>query len=127
MVTENLKKCRMIEQAAVHQKTWDAFLKTSKTRYSLIFLDPPYRSGLCLAAMEALCEGHLANHAIVVCETAPEETLPEQVGPLALSKTTKYGIPASFCIGRWDWGKESDKSDLPRELQSRHERACQRL
>lgn len=96
VVTENLKKCRMIERAAVHQRTWDAFLAASKTRYSLIFLDPPYRSGLCLAAMEALCGGHLANHAIVVCETAPEETLPEQVGPLALSKTTKYGNTRVF-------------------------------
>ena len=57
VVTENLKKCRMTERAAVHQRTWDAFLAASKTRYSLIFLDPPYRSGLCLAAMEALCGG----------------------------------------------------------------------
>ena len=96
VVTENLKKCRMTERAAVHQRTWDAFLAASKTRYSLIFLDPPYRSGLCLAAMEALCGGHLANHAIVVCETAPEETLPEQVGPLVLSKTTKYGNTRVF-------------------------------
>ena len=91
VVTENIKKCHMTEQASVYQKSWEAFLATSRSKYSLILLDPPYHKGLCLQALTALCERHLAPHVIAICETAPDEVMPERVGPLALSKTTKYG------------------------------------
>ena len=66
-------------------------MATSRSKYSLILLDPPYHKGLCLQALTALCERHLAPHVIAICETAPDEVMPERVGPLALSKTTKYG------------------------------------
>ncbi|MBQ3391208.1 MAG: 16S rRNA (guanine(966)-N(2))-methyltransferase RsmD [Clostridia bacterium] len=96
IIRENLTKCRLNERASVHQKLWESFLASSSTGYSLIFLDPPYRKGLCLAALEALCEGHLARHAIVVCETEPEAELPDAVGPLALNRNAKYGNSRVF-------------------------------
>ena len=91
VIRENLAKCRLSESASVYQRSWESFLASSSVGYSLIFLDPPYRQGLCLAALEVLCEGHLARHAIVVCETEPEAELPDRIGPLALDRTAKYG------------------------------------
>lgn len=92
VVRENLAKCRFEEQSATHQLGYDSYLKQTDRKYSLVFIDPPYGQGLALKALRLLQEAdRLARHAIVVCETAPEEALPEQVGTLALSKTTKYG------------------------------------
>ena len=43
---------------------------------SLVFLDPPYHKGLIEAAVAALtAQGWIAPHALLVCETAKDETL----------------------------------------------------
>lgn len=58
---------------------------------SLIFLDPPYRKGLIPTALEALsAQGWLSPKAMLVCETAKNETrdMPEKC-ELLLEKT--YG------------------------------------
>ena len=92
IVQENVDKCRFGEQSGIHQKGYDTFLKQTDTKYSLVFIDPPYQKGLALKALNHLHElDRLARHAIVICETAPDEVLPDTVGPLALSRSTKYG------------------------------------
>ncbi|MBQ3077443.1 MAG: 16S rRNA (guanine(966)-N(2))-methyltransferase RsmD [Clostridia bacterium] len=92
IIAANLNKCRLQDKGAVLQKSWDSFVASCKTKYSLIFLDPPYKQGLCLKALTALHErGCLAAHTIALCETGTDETLPEEIGPLRLSKTYRYG------------------------------------
>ncbi|MBU2497954.1 MAG: 16S rRNA (guanine(966)-N(2))-methyltransferase RsmD [Proteobacteria bacterium] len=63
-----------------------------KQRIDLVFLDPPYRKGLILPLLEALCEKKiLASSSIVVAESSKNEMLPESVQDLQKFKTRVYG------------------------------------
>lgn len=42
-------------------------------RFDVVFMDPPYRSGLAVQALEALDRGWLADDALVVVELAAKE------------------------------------------------------
>jgi 16S rRNA (guanine966-N2)-methyltransferase len=43
--------------------------------FDLVFLDPPYRKGLLEPALAALCEGWLAEKALIVAECAEDEKI----------------------------------------------------
>ncbi|NLT57692.1 MAG: 16S rRNA (guanine(966)-N(2))-methyltransferase RsmD [Clostridiales bacterium] len=91
VVQANVERCGFLDRAGVFQLPFEVFLRQAKGPYSLIFLDPPYGQGLVQKAVERLCDGLLARHAILLCETAADEQLPERFGPLALQKTARYG------------------------------------
>lgn len=58
-------------------------LPAAPTPFSLVFLDPPYQKNLvtpCLSALTA--KGWLAKNAVIIVETAKDETIP---------------LPAGFC------------------------------
>ncbi len=59
--------------------------------FDIVFLDPPYRSGLAVPALEALAAGGwLAPEARVVVELAKTEDLPELAG-FAVEDIRRYG------------------------------------
>ena len=66
-----------------------SFLRTARTRYGVIFLDPPYGKGLLERALEFVPDA-LEPGGVVVCETAFDEVLPETLRGLRLAKNTKY-------------------------------------
>jgi len=58
--------------------------------FDLVFLDPPYRSGLALPALESLRRGWLAADARVIVELAANETL-DPPDDLVLERERRYG------------------------------------
>ncbi|MGH7053136.1 MAG: 16S rRNA (guanine(966)-N(2))-methyltransferase RsmD [Stellaceae bacterium] len=67
---------------------------------TLIFLDPPYRSGLAGPALLALAAaGWLAPEALAVIETAARETMPPPVG-LTLLDERRYGTARLLFLRR---------------------------
>lgn len=59
--------------------------------FDLVFLDPPYHSGLIAPALEGLLAGNWLNeNAVLVIEVAANEVLPEQAGYMELDRRT-YG------------------------------------
>jgi 16S rRNA (guanine(966)-N(2))-methyltransferase RsmD len=66
-----------------------SFLHSCRETFDIVLLDPPYEKEMCLKAMEAL-PSVLNDNAIVVCETRPDEPLPDAVGALKLAKTYHY-------------------------------------
>ncbi len=72
VIIENAKKTHLFEKCRVSVSDWASFLKgaAGREKYDLIFLDPPYNSGLLPAALAAVAAGGLcAPGAIVICET----------------------------------------------------------
>ena len=65
------------------------YLDRTSERYDIAFLDPPYRAGLMEDAIERV-RLHIADASIIVCETAADEVLPEDVEGFT-SKRYKYG------------------------------------
>ena len=63
--------------------------------FDIVFVDPPYSSGLVIRALELLADAsNLANGAIVVVERASADAPPEIVGRLGLFRSTRYGSTA---------------------------------
>jgi len=65
-------------------------LGPARSAYDLIFLDPPYRSGLATPTLAALREGWLAEGARIVVELAAMDELPPSAG-YALEQERRYG------------------------------------
>ena len=61
-------------------------------KYDLIFIDPPYDSGLAEEAVKTIKEFDiLSEGGIIICETRAETTLPEPGAPYVKRKEYRYG------------------------------------
>ena len=65
------------------------YLDRTSEIFDIAFLDPPYRAGIMEDAIERV-RLHMAEGGIIVCETAAEEVLPEDIDGF-VSKRYKYG------------------------------------
>lgn len=65
------------------------YLDRTSEIFDIAFLDPPYRAGIMEEAVERV-RLHMADGGIIVCETAAEEVLPENIEGFT-SKRYKYG------------------------------------
>ena len=66
------------------------YLKAAKSGLDIVFVDPPYKTGLVEKALPLL-EKKLNKGAFVICEHERELTLPDETGELVLHKRYKYG------------------------------------
>ena len=89
-VRENLAHCGFADKAKVAQMDAQSFLKSTTTRFDLVFLDPPYQQQIIDAVLPAVVQ-QMAPGGIILCETERNEQLPEQAGDYALTKTYFYG------------------------------------
>ena len=65
------------------------YLDRTSEMFDIAFLDPPYKAGIMTDAIERV-RLHIADGGIIVCETAAEEILPEEIDGFN-SKRYKYG------------------------------------
>lgn len=65
------------------------YLDRTSEIFDIAILDPPYRAGIMLDAIERV-RLHMADGGIIICETAAEEVLPEEIEGFK-SKRYKYG------------------------------------
>ena len=80
------------------------------TAFDLVFLDPPYRQGLCQALLSGLQEqGTIGCGAIVVFEDDSTQTLPEAVGALRLFDQRAYGDTGFWFYENTLGGEPNDK------------------
>ena len=89
LVKKNIALTGFGPQSTVLQTDAFSFLAATGDSFDIVLMDPPYEKGLCEKAA-ALLPRVLRPGAIVVCETRPEEPLPETIGPLAVYKEYRY-------------------------------------
>ncbi len=65
------------------------YLDRTSEIFDIAILDPPYRAGIMEDAIERV-RLHMADGGIIICETAAEEVLPENIEGFK-SKRYKYG------------------------------------
>ena len=99
LVRENLALCRLEDRGTVHQGDALAFLAAARQGYDLIFLDPPYGTGLLQKALEAVQRFDLLREGgILVCESPLDEPPPAPAAPYGLHRTYRYGkIQVAVC------------------------------
>ena len=92
LVRENLALCHLEENAQVICGDSLAALGTQSGRFDIIFLDPPYESGLLEQAMEKIAQFDiLSPNGIMVAESPQNQTLPELPAPYGLYREYRYG------------------------------------
>ena len=71
----NIKKARMEDKAHIFQRDAISFLATCDKKYDIIFLDPPYASGVYDRVLGLIKERELLNPSgIVTVECSPGYT-----------------------------------------------------
>ena len=92
LIRRNLAMTRMQDRAQVVQADAISWLAGCRTRFDLIFLDPPYGSGLLESSMRRIMEiDILSKNGIIICESRHEAVLPERIGSLARYREYRYG------------------------------------
>jgi len=64
--------------------------------FDIVFMDPPYGSSPMAANCLRLLAGHISDSGVVICEAEDGQPLPEEIPPLLLRKTYKYGKTRVF-------------------------------
>jgi 16S rRNA (guanine966-N2)-methyltransferase len=89
IVRENLSRCKL--EGRVMQSDGPGYLERGG-KFDIIFLDPPYESGLLEQAMEKIAQFDiLSPHGIMVAESPQNQTLPELPAPYGLYREYRYG------------------------------------
>ncbi len=92
LVRENLRRTRLENSATVVQKDYLTFLKTTRNRFDLIFLDPPYAEVFLENAINCITEiDILRDGGIIVAERPVEKALSLDFPGYSRSKDYKYG------------------------------------
>lgn len=88
-VKENLAKTELSALATPVQTDAFSFLKMTGKQFDLVFLDPPYATGLLQKAVNSLGDC-VAPGGLVICESPYGEELPQEAGGLQKQRTYKY-------------------------------------
>ena len=90
VVTNNLKACGMFGKSRVANMTAQDFLRTTKDKFDIVFLDPPYNMGILDEILPKVCE-ILNESGIIVAESEIGYALKDMPQSLELVKQYKYG------------------------------------
>ena len=70
VIKENAASTRLMEKCVILNSDWKDFVKHTKEKFSLLYLDPPYKEGFLDEVLELIyAQGILAEGAIVICES----------------------------------------------------------
>ena len=90
-VRENLEACGFSDRARLVNGDAMSYLKSGE-KFDLIFLDPPYASGLLEQALEDIARFDICRrHGIIVAESAADKTLPPLSSPYSIYREYRYG------------------------------------
>jgi len=88
-IKKNLTSLNLEDKSTVSKSDVHEFLKQAKTKFDLIFIDPPYNL-LDLKVVEKTYN-LLKLDGLVVLSTSSQTALPNQIGRLKLIKSKKFG------------------------------------
>ena len=92
IIKDNVKKCRFENECDVYLDRFSDYIRKNRNKkFDLIFIDPPYASGLYQTALTELISCEMLHPATkIICESETPEfcTIPSQ---LKIQKQSKYG------------------------------------
>ncbi len=89
VINDNLEHCKLKDNASVFNGDGLSYIKTTREKFDIIFIDPPYRNGLAQKAL-SLAVNVINDGGIIVCETDIKEELPETAGNYTIAKQDNY-------------------------------------
>lgn len=97
IIKENLETTNLKDKALVLNIDALSYLFNTNEKFDIVFIDPPYNSGLAKKALESI-ENVLNKGAIVACEAKSTSDFPEEISGFSL-KRYEYGN-TTLCIYR---------------------------
>ena len=95
-IKQNVETCGFSAKAGIYNTDAFAFIKSSKQKYDIVLLDPPFNHGI-LDKMLPLVAQHVEKSGVIYCETSDKERLPEIAGEFVMDAQNKYGyIKATY-------------------------------
>jgi 16S rRNA (guanine966-N2)-methyltransferase len=96
LIGKNLKLCGLEAKGfALRKDLLKGFPRTHRLldeKVDLLFVDPPYRKGMLLPVLEAICHRQiLGTPSTLVAQSEQRESLPARVGSLQIVKSRIYG------------------------------------
>ena len=92
LVAENLKLTGLVDRGRVICTDALAFLAACQEKFDLIFLDPPYGTGLLEQALSKITQFDiLRQNGIMVCESKISQEFPPVAAPYRIHRTYRYG------------------------------------
>ena len=93
IIKENLAKTGFDKNSVIMQTDAFSFLRMTGGEFDIVFLDPPYGTGMLQKALGMLSDC-VAQGGTVICEHPYGEEMPETADELKLYRTYKYGKTA---------------------------------
>ena len=92
LIRDNLKLTDFTDRGRIVNGDAMSFLASSREKFDVILIDPPYAANLWETALESIYKFDiLSNHGIIVCESPLEKEMPEMAPPYFLHRTYRYG------------------------------------
>ncbi len=90
VVRENLKGTDFEDKATVIKSDYQSFLARTKDTFDIVFLDPPYNTGILEKATQGIAD-KMSDYGIIICEHPIELALSENVGDFSVFREYKFG------------------------------------
>ena len=88
----NCEKCRCGNEASVVNMPIETALNSIKEKFDIVFVVPPYKEGAYFSVLKKLSINNLLTEdAIVVCEHAREDSLPNNIDTLSKYRVKEMG------------------------------------
>lgn len=93
IIKENLQKTKLYDKSNVINADYKTCLNNiNKTKFDIIFLDPPYGKKMGIDAINIISECNLlSDKGIIVLEVDNEEEIPNEIGIYQTYDERKYG------------------------------------
>ena len=91
-INENVLRTRFQSNSVIIKKTAEDFLKTTKEKFDIIFIDPPYSANLYPSILRRICEQNvLSENGLILVEWDYDIGFTNTEPSLELLKEKKYG------------------------------------
>ncbi len=91
IIKANAQKTKLFDKCVILTKDYKAYLKgSSKEKFDIIFLDPPYDSNMIEESMKLILEQKMLNYGGFIVIESGKDDIPEY-GELTLHRHSKYG------------------------------------
>lgn len=106
IITANIAACDFAKESKTYRMDYNAFFLENRDRYDIVFIDPPYQSGLVWHALSKAAE--VTNPGgTIICEHPANEKAPQQAGAFSLDRQHQYGKVGLTFYRRKETAEES--------------------
>lgn len=90
IIKVNAQKTKLFDKCVILTKDYKAFLKGTKEKYDIIFLDPPYDSDMLEKSIKIILEQNMLNYGGSIVMESGRDVIPEY-GALTMRRHYKSG------------------------------------